>query len=872
MRIAFSASSVVSMVSAVQHVNRLPEGGLRALHDPLRQGGMRVYGERDVRDRRAHLDREGEFADQVARVRTDNRRAEEDLGVGVGEELHEAVVLARREGAADRRERHPADAHLTPLGGRLRLLHPDRGDFGVREDGGGHRAIVDLDGMAGDHLRRDEAFLRRLVREERRADHVADREDVRIRRPQLPVHLDVSPRPDLDAAFVGRQIVRVRATSDGHEDQVRAAGDQPIRRDDVDDRLVLVHPPAARLRLHVDLDAELLQAPRDDANRVEVRPRQDLVHDLDHDDAAAELRVERADLEPGDAAADDREVRRDAGELERFLRAQDLLAIEAERGQVGRSAAGRDDRVRERDVLGDARASDVHAAGSGERCLSGEDLHAVPLTELADSVHEPLDDGRLPRLQPSHVDLDRSSLDASFGGALNRLDEVPRVDERFARDAAVVQAFAAELVPLDEEDMLTQLRCANRGGISTRAGPDDDDVDLAGHGPTDGNALAYAFAWRPSPDADENRRVMLEVVPHRLHERGADVAIDHPVVEGAGKVHHVPDDDVVVPHDGTLLDLVDAEDRDLGPVDDRRRQDAALLPERRDRERRALDVREGELLVPRCRREAVDLPREVPQVPLVRVVDHGDGQALVRRGGDPDVIVPLDDDLPSLVVDGRVQGRELRERRDDGLDEEREERQLDPLAQAEDRDALLRAGRCGRSDGGSRWRDGPLRPPAYVVLRDPSLRPAPSDRGQVDVQLPRESTDRGGREDLPGNGRRRRRCGHPDRGGGSGGWHGRGGGSRRRHRLARFAEDDERRADLHDLAFLRPKLQDLARDGRGDLHRHLVRHHFDDGIVLLDSVPFFHEPLDDLALVDALPDVGELELAGHLRRQDPSAT
>src|SRR6266568_1292545 len=888
MRIAFSASSVVSMVSAVQHVNRLPEGGLRALHDPLRQGGMRVYGERDVRDRRAHLDREGEFADQVARVRTDNRRAEEDLGVGVGEELHEAVVLARREGAADRRERHPADAHLTPLGGRLRLLHPDRGDFGVREDGGGHRAIVDLDGMAGDHLRRDEAFLRRLVREERRADHVADREDVRIRRPQLPVHLDVSPRPDLDAAFVGRQIVRVRATSDGHEDQVRAAGDQPIRRDDVDDRLVLVHPPAARLRLHVDLDAELLQAPRDDANRVEVRPRQDLVHDLDHDDAAAELRVERADLEPGDAAADDREVRRDAGELERFLRAQDLLAIEAEGGQVGRSAARRDDRVRERDVLGDARASDVHAAGSGERCLSGEDLHAVPLAQLADSVHEPLHDGRLPRLQPSHVDLDRSGLDASFGGALDRLNEVPRVDEGLARDAAVVQAFAAELVPLDEEDVLAELRRADRRGIATGAGPDHHDVD-------------------------ENRRGVLQVVPHRLHERGADVAVDHAVVEGAGEVHHLPDDDVVVTHDGPLLDFVDTEDRDLGPVDDRRREDAALLAEGGDRERRALDVRQGELLVARRAREAVDLPREVPEVPLVRVVDHGDRQALVRRGGDPDVVVPPDDDLPPFVVDGRVQGRELRERCDDGFDEEREERQLDPLAvrrllevvpqrhelghvdlldvrergggrvrlrhlledplpQAEDRDALLRAGRCGRSDGGSRWRDGPLRPPAYVVLRDPSLRPAPSDRGEVDVQLPREATDRGGREDLPGNGRRRRRGGHPDRGGGSGGWHGRGGGSRRRHRLARFAEDDERRADLHDLAFLRPKLQDLARDGRGDLHRHLVRHHFDDGIVLLDSVPFFHEPLDDLALVDALPDVGELELAGHLGRQDPSAT
>src|SRR2546428_264785 len=82
----------------------------------------------------------------------------------------------------------------------------------------------------------------------------------------------------------------------------------------------------------------------------------------------------------------------------RPLRAQALLPTEAEGGRAGGRAARRDDRVRERDVLGDARAADVQAPGSGKGRLSGEALHAVPLAQLADPVHEPLDDGRLPRL------------------------------------------------------------------------------------------------------------------------------------------------------------------------------------------------------------------------------------------------------------------------------------------------------------------------------------------------------------------------------------------------------------------------------------------------------------------------------------------
>src|SRR5712691_2187622 len=69
---------------------------------------------------------------------------------------------------------------------------------------------------------------------------------------------------------------------------------------------------------------------------------------------------------------------------------------------------------------------------------------------------------------------------------------------------------------------------------------------------------------------DEDRRGMFEVVADRLDERGAHVAIDHAVIERARQVHHLSNRDLVVPDDGPLLDLVHPEDRNLGPVDDRR--------------------------------------------------------------------------------------------------------------------------------------------------------------------------------------------------------------------------------------------------------------------------------------------------------------
>src|SRR5262245_56117130 len=46
----------------------------------------------------------------------------------------------------------------------------------------------------------------------------------------------------------------------------------------------------------------------------------------------------------------------------------------------------------------------------------------------------------------------------------------------------------------------------------------------------------------------------LEQPNHRVGERGADVPVDQAVIEGERQVHHVADDDLIVPHHGPLTD------------------------------------------------------------------------------------------------------------------------------------------------------------------------------------------------------------------------------------------------------------------------------------------------------------------------------
>ena len=81
------------------------------------------------------------------------------------------------------------------------------------------------------------------------------------------------------------------------------------------------------------------------------------------------------------------------------------------------------------------------------------------------------------------------TLETSMPNSLDALDrpvDGSRLEEFLGRDAATVQAGAADLVPLDDGDRQTRRRTVERRGVAARAAADHDDVELvlAGHRPS----------------------------------------------------------------------------------------------------------------------------------------------------------------------------------------------------------------------------------------------------------------------------------------------------------------------------------------------------------------------------------------------------
>src|SRR5439155_21229943 len=63
-----------------------------------------------------------------------------------------------------------------------------------------------------------------------------------------------------------------------------------------------------------------------------------------------------------------------------------------------------------------------------------------------------------------------------------------------------------------------------------------------------------------------------------LNEGSGIEAVDDAMIEGRRQVHHLANDDLTVTRARALRNAVDADDRDFGRLDDRRRRDAAEGP------------------------------------------------------------------------------------------------------------------------------------------------------------------------------------------------------------------------------------------------------------------------------------------------------
>ena len=109
---------------------------------------------------------------------------------GIDDQLGHAVGAIERQRAARGGPREPRDGDLALLLLGLVLGQPAPRQLGIGEDDGRNRQRLERHALAGDRLDGDAPFVRRLVREHRLADDVADRVDGRLGRAARRVDLD----------------------------------------------------------------------------------------------------------------------------------------------------------------------------------------------------------------------------------------------------------------------------------------------------------------------------------------------------------------------------------------------------------------------------------------------------------------------------------------------------------------------------------------------------------------------------------------------------------------------------------------------------------------------------------------------------------
>ena len=122
----------------------------------------------------------------------------------------------------------------------------------------------------------------------------------------------------------------------------------------------------------------------------------------------------------------------------------------------------------------------------GEARVAPDEAQVLrPGDPLVQAIDRLPDDGVLARLHRLHVDADRTDADAVVGGAPGNVRGAGARHQRLGRDAAVVDAGAAEVLALDQRRLHAGLGQADGEGRSGLAAADDDRV------------VASAHAWVP---------------------------------------------------------------------------------------------------------------------------------------------------------------------------------------------------------------------------------------------------------------------------------------------------------------------------------------------------------------------------------------
>ena len=150
-------------------------------------------------------------------------------------------------------------------------------------------------------------------------------------------------------------------------------------------------------------------------------------------------------------------------EPERVLGGEDLLAVDLEAGQRLAVGTGGEDDV----LAGVRRAGDLDGVRAGEPALALDDRDPAGLDQAGEALEEPGDDAVLVGVHAGHVDALERGPDAELLALAGAVGDLGRVQQCLGRDAAEVEAGAAELALLDQRDAHAELGRAQRAGVAT---------------------------------------------------------------------------------------------------------------------------------------------------------------------------------------------------------------------------------------------------------------------------------------------------------------------------------------------------------------------------------------------------------------------
>ena len=227
-------------------------------------------------------------------------------------------------------------------------------------------------------------------------------------------------------------------------------------------------------------------------DQIPVHPGQEAAGDLDERHPASELRVDGAQLQTDDPAADGQQTIRDVLQFERSVRIQDLRTVNGEDRRRRRPGARGDDGMDEVNMRDVVIPGNADPAGSLEGGAAADPRNPAAFAKGVEAARELREDSVFPLPHFDQIDL-RFRKRQSARRRFSRFgDQTRDVKQGLGRDATPEQARAPEaVVGLHQGYGNAEVRRSECGGVAAGPAADHEEVGLVGYFRHDRSGQVY---------------------------------------------------------------------------------------------------------------------------------------------------------------------------------------------------------------------------------------------------------------------------------------------------------------------------------------------------------------------------------------------